>query len=216
MFSMSQSTHAVAISLTMAVLGWAAISHAAEPVIVTSNASVPAFDVKANNVNKDVLAAMCVDAAKKSIYPSKLFASRVDVKVVDEVAFTCFISGKQEDSEKNQRLYQSTGVLHGTDDVQYAVEGNIKTRQMDVARTDLGKAREAASIVLAGMFMKIQTVSVESKKAVYSVQVQSGTKCTVTMVQEAQGEIVRWRAGDIQCGEEKTKNRTGKLPMSRQ
>lgn len=199
MISMSRVTSAFALC------GLLVTAHSAEPILVSPKASGAAYEVKANNVSKEVLTGMCAEAVKRGVYPVKLFVSAIDAKALDETNFTCVVSGNLEDTAQNQRLYQTTGVLHGTDNVQYAVNGNIKTGKMDVARTDTGKAKEVASIVLAGMFMDIQAVSVEPKKAVYTAKVVGGTKCTITMIQDGEGETVRWLASDVQCGQGKSK-----------
>jgi hypothetical protein len=177
--------------------------YADDPVMVLKNPSrVP--EVSAKKVGLHALEEMCVTAVKKIAYPAKLFLSTVDANVLDETRFNCVVSGKIENVAKNQIRYQTSGILHGTENVEYAVNGNIKTGKMDVVRTDAGEAKEVASLVLSGMFINIKPVSIEPKRAVYSAQVADGTNCTITMNQEGIGESVRWLASDVNCTGPKT------------
>lgn len=187
---------------TVMLVGLHFCAHAADVILV----SPTIYELKATSVSKDLLKGVCVDAVQKNVYPSTLNVSGVDARALDDENYSCVVIGKLEDGTDLRRIRKSTtGAISAPVDVQYAVSGNIKTAKTNVGRTDIGKAKETASMVLAGLFIDLTATRIEPKKVVFDAKLSGGKTCKITMIQDGQNDVVRWLASDVQCDNGKSK-----------
>ncbi|WP_298151026.1 hypothetical protein [Flavobacterium sp.] len=174
------------------------LSAHADAILVSQ--SKPAYELKATAVSKDLLKGLCFDAVQKYVYPSSLYVSDVEAHAIDDEKYSCVVVGKLEEGNDLRRIRKSiTGAISASVDVQYAVSGNIKTAKTIVSRLDIGKAKESASMVLAGLFIDLTATRIEPKKVVFDAKISGGKTCRITMNQEGQNDVVRWLASDVQC-----------------
>lgn len=179
-------------------------ANATDAILVSP--SKTAYELKATTVSKDLLRGMCVDAVQKNVYPSTLNVSGVDAHALDDENYSCVVVGNLEDGTDLRRIRKSTtGVISAPVGVQYTVSGNIKTAKTNVSRTDIGRAKETASMVLAGMFIDLTATRIEPKKVVFDAKLSGGKTCKITMIQEGQNDAARWLASDVQCDIGKSK-----------